>query len=416
MRDLYKLALLVPSVIILAVFLLRMAPGDIDITAGDGIDVQHRGEDFTISITGTGPGLMTFRHGAETPVDASSVNIFEATGAAAGISIDLEDRIVSGTPTAQYEIGVDLARLEAELGDDTIDITVPDGPDPDDEPERAEDVHQVDVRVRLGMSAEITTPTQAGETTLTLSLDRPVPPGGADGQVLGLSSTTPDWIDPPTELPTGGSDGQVLTLDGTTPTWETPSLKSAEVQLSADDVAALDTTRIQLIPSPAQDSYILAHYMAIIKTGGPGASGLPSASTALAERTAWKNTQIHLSLAPSTGGLVVGNSGGPDCVYWRSLHEGLSPGWFNADDYQLAVNLISTTAGSDSGDCGRGGGAVRSIYTSSPLSIVGFASDDDNGTADTSDDRTAAQVWDANTANLSDLSIHIIVYYETITP
>ena len=61
MRDLYKLVLLVPVVIILGIFMFRMSGGDIDIVAGPGIQVTHQGEDFTISAPGSA-ALAYSRH------------------------------------------------------------------------------------------------------------------------------------------------------------------------------------------------------------------------------------------------------------------------------------------------------------------------------------------------------------------
>ena len=456
MRDLYKLVLLVPVVVILAVFLFRMAPGDVDITAGQGIEVQHQGEDFVISTSGVQDAVVKFHHHLES-VAAADVNIIEGTGAtAAGISIDLEQMTPAGTPTAQYEIGVDLGALRAALGSDSLDITAPDGADEDTDRDEVTDITALDVHVRPGLTASLASP-NAGDADLTFGVN--------GGEIVGLIDTelgSSDWqTSPATDLSlanrTGvsldiaSSTGSGATVTSATSTmaglqsaadklkldqiesnatadqtgseivtaldselgstdWQGRKLKVASRTLSATDVANLDTTRIQLIASPAHGSYILPHYMVIIKAGG-NSSALPSSPS-----TAWQNTQIHLSLASSTGGLVEGNAGGPDCVYGRWLHNGTSPGWFNANDYQLAVNLIPTP-GSSSASCGRGGGAIRSIYAGSPLSVVGFASDDDNGTqGDTSDDRTAAQVWDANTANLGNLSIRIIVHYETIAP
>jgi len=603
--------LLVPVVVILAVFLFRMAPGDIDITAGQGIEVQHQGEDFVISTSGVQDAQVDFHHGAQT-VTSTGVDIVEGTGAtAAGISIDLEEYTRDGTPTAQYEVGVDLSELSAAIRTDNLDITAPDGADDDEDRDEVADVLELDIHVRPELTASMLQ-TAAGTAELTFGMSRdgnngdvktlvnghPMwsPPSGSDDQTadevsvtaasfdgnltstdtnvqialqslddltildksdvdaritarvytapstdndqtlppgrLGITRvasqtrvavasadhdfvatdftaqsavagttdgvTTPDtytvghnivavgvWIAGVTQASeldhfvlgaqrstNVGSirlpDSKALTVDGTAGwvfynervdrdfwrqkllrIWLTPAssreaiedviyrdlsedvlfvgrsqtlsaqsqmigrqnlgLHLASRTLSAADIANLDTTRIQLIASPAQGSYILPHYMVIIKAGG-NSSALPSSPS-----TAWQNTQIHLSLASSTGGLVVENTGGPDCVYGRWLHSGQSPGWFNANDYQLAVNLIPMS-GSGSVSCGRGGGSVRSIYAGSPLSVVGFASADDKGTQNTADDQTAAQVWDANTANLGNLSIRIIVYYETIAP
>lgn len=131
-----------------------------------------------------------------------------------------------------------------------------------------------------------------------------------------------------------------------------------------------------------------------------------------------QNTHIALAFDSASGGLM-GES--VTCAYdaWLANGSRFYSGWLatnNGNDYETVFNLVPSSSGFGGGlGAGTSCAAAASIGAQS-LTIVGSAKDDDRGTSDTADDRTAAQVWDANTNNLRDLSIRFVVYYDILAP
>ena len=244
MRDFYKLILIVPVMIVLAAVILNMGGGDIDIESGDGsIEVLHQGEDFDLRFAATAVA-PTYNDS----VTSRDLYIIPGTGPHAGIIVDLENPEISGTPVAQYEIGIDAAAFRASLGQDNLTniCCEPDGSDLDTDPDEVRDVQKltfatpspgivsVDIAgdsanvtltygLNSGAARQIIRTNTAGNAVAWEDIPTELPLNAADDQVLtwdaGESPPGPVWEDAPTGLPAPGMEGQVLTLVSGAPEW-----------------------------------------------------------------------------------------------------------------------------------------------------------------------------------------------------
>ena len=437
MRDLYKLVLLVPIAMIVGLFLFRMAPGDgelefyangtdlgassgIRLDGGPGIDISAtRGShDVAYEISSTSPSELRYLE-HQSPTEPSEPTLTIQGDAA--VDVLLQYPFGGDTDKPVYTLDVDLTSIQAAVTTDAeIEIW-----NPFAQPAAGyELLRELRVEAQSPITLNSAYDAASDEMRFTFELD-----GGTAGQVVTSTgpSSNPIYADVPEELPTGATDRQVLMWDAgaspAAPVWEDvpAGLSEAIVTLSAADVAALDTTRIQVVAAPAAGQYLMPVRMVIIKTGGPDTTDLPSSADDRATRLAWQNTHISLAFDSSAGGLM--GDPGPECIYDAWLANGsLSPsGWVaNTDDYVSAFNLIPSSSGEFGGlPAGSSCSSSSSIATGHPLVIVGSAQDDDNGTTtDTSDDRTAAEVWDDYTATsiMDDLSLKLIVYYDTVAP
>ena len=250
MRDLYKLVLLVPVVVILAVFLFRMAPGDIDITAGDGIEIDYQGEDYLISAPHTAP-LRFYDY--DPPAESTASRRLAIVGSD-GIEVDLRH---PDAGTAEFDIELDYAAVGRHLtGSVPSQIRVWDSSRTDGHgaPDPGYQVVQ-DLRIDARAPASITPQYNASGNELSLTIDGGLPLTATGGQVLtwdaGSSPPSATWQDAPTELPTAGTDGHVLTLVGGSPAWQDHTdLRTASVTLTAAQISNLDNQRIEVVSAP----------------------------------------------------------------------------------------------------------------------------------------------------------------------
>ena len=493
MRDLYKLVLLVPVVIILSVFLLRLQGGSGEIEfyangtdvgpssgirleqgSGIGITATRGSHDVAYEISSTSPGALKYmaHQSPSNPAKPTLTLQGDAT-----MDVALNYPFGGDTMRPVYTLGVDVPSLAAAVGQPAaLDVWDPHySPNPPatdqyrplrelriraDQPltvrtayDDAEDEMVYDVSLEGGIDGQLVTSTGPssdpayedlnlsveGRTATQLDVASSSPGTNATlnavtstlaGLMTGLDKVKLDQLYVERQLPDKASasagDGLVLEdIAGVlTPAWAAApagGLQSATVTLSAGDVAALDTTRIQVVPAPATGQYLMPVRMVIIKTGGPDTASLPSSTDPDATKLAWQNTHIALAFDSAAGGLM--GDPGPECTYdaWLANGSVFASGWLaDTDDYISAFNLIPSSSGGFGGlPTGSSCSSSSSIKTGYPLVIVGSARDDDNGTnSDTSDDRTAAEVWDDYTAAsiLDDLSLKIIVYYDTVTP
>ena len=177
--------------------------------------------------------------------------------------------------------------------------------------------------------------------------------------------------------------------------------------LSASDVAGLDTSGVTLLSAPPSGQYIIPRYAVFLKRNGPDQATLDALTADIAGQSAG----IAIAIAPANVGLITGNTNNPDCIYQAWLWNGIF-GWYAHGDYQYAVDLTSRTSSEWSGGCNTTGGQVQTMYGGEALTIAGFAQDD-SGSSPT---RTAEEVWDDFTANLNNLSLQVVVYYQVFDP
>ena len=240
MRDMYKLVLLVPVVIILSIFLLRLNGGnDIDIAAGPGIQVTHQGEDFTIAAPGS--AALQFSKNV-LPQDPGTPTLSITSDPSIDVDLDLH-----GTESAQYHLEVDVPALQAAVGA-AVETQVwdPTAQPPDYVPLRelridvqppfvaghtayddTEDEMVYTLQLDGGTAGQVITSTGPSSNPIYADAPTELPPGATDDQVLtwdaGASPAGPAWGNAPTGLPAPGTDGQVLTLVSGTADWADPT-------------------------------------------------------------------------------------------------------------------------------------------------------------------------------------------------
>ena len=229
-------------------------------------------------------------------------------------------------------------------------------------------------------------------------------PGGATGgideaTVLGLIA---DWaasgnedIIPQSKLPpVAMGDGQ--------------QIRKATVTLDAMAIQNLATTRLQLIAAPSSGDYILPHHIVVVKTGGTA----PPSDTGIS---------LFAMVAPVAGGLQPYASQGdsiPEFVAWNYLRAGSTSqrGWLRTGDYVESQTLMpgagitSMTTVQVGGSRSESARSVAGIWTSNPLTLVGYAAPGSSLRTPTT--ATSAERWAAACAALGDVSLQISIYYE----
>lgn len=457
MRDLYKLVLLVPVVIVLSIFLLKFQDvgGNIDITSIDGsITVDHQGEDFDLSAPGRLPLQFSDMVLAPNPPSPTLTITHDPT-----IDVDLT---MLGGDSAQYHFEVDVPALQTAVGAAvTTQIWDPLRQDPGgvDDPgyvtlDKLRVEAQSPIRLRTayydtedemrvtfdmdgGVDGQLVTSTGSNSNPayedLNLSVEgrtatqlEVASSAAGTNAIIPAATTTEAGLmsaaDKALLLPvtTGASAGETVVLEDVgggvlTPGWDAVTggggrnLRTATATLDASDIVGLAAAggRIELIPEPPAGTYVLPHHMTILKTGGP-------ATPAMID-----NTSMWLALTDDSGGLIEATDAIDYYAYSLILAgQGFSggTGWLRAGHYEDSKTFFS---GLGFG-LGRfsGGAQAANIWTGSPLTIIGYAQPvtvDDPGTPD-DDRRTAQQQWTAATAGLSDISIRIIISYEIVDP
>ena len=217
MRDTYKLVLIIPVVIVLAAVLFKMQGGDIDLTAGPGIEVTHQGEDFTISATGA-EALQFIDPQDALPADGAALKIDGGPGVDVHLLHPSEHR-------AEYDIDLDFATIAnriSQTGADKLNIwnaTPHDGDSDPTTPDEAgyQPFGYLKIIPKATSSLQITTATDHGsqnDIDLTLDSGVPNPLNETPGDVLTVSATnSAAWEAPSAALPSCAA-GQILVSTG----------------------------------------------------------------------------------------------------------------------------------------------------------------------------------------------------------
>ena len=376
MRDLYKLVLFVPVIILLMVFAVRLTDGEgIDLEAGPGIQIDYQGEDFLISA----PDAAPLRFYDYDPPAGSAPSPRLAIVGSDGIEVDLRH---PDADTAEFDIELDYAAVGRHLtGSVPSQIRVWDSSrtDGQGDPDPGYQVVQ-DLQIDARAPASITPQYNASGDELTLTIDGGLPATGNGGQVLtwdaGASPPSATWQDAPTELPTAGTDGHVLTLVSGSPAWqEVTGLQTASVTLTAAQIRDLDSRRIEVVPAPGANKYILVRDLLIFKTGNAAISSVPDA-------------KMGLAVESVAGGLLTSES---SSAYASEVSNSAGQ-WFPDGDYVKA------------------GQATDHLLTAdTPLVVYGYAS--------ASGGNTAAQQWDSAVAAIgTSMTVRFVVRYEIVEP
>ena len=299
MRDMYKLLLWVPIIIVLMVFAVRLTDGKGDTLHFRGIgghgeseqleivgidpvsvelDVDSSEALFTIAVTPQPAPLSFTSGGAGTPHTSSELEIRAASGSLAGIELDLD---AVGTK-ARYTIGIDKSALGSVSGTTGVSVDGPlDDDDGDgDDDDLFDDITRLNIEGDKGASVEVSDP----QTYIAqIDIEGPFDAAGQAHQVLvGRDRYKGDWQ--PVATPTAD---QHLAWDASSSTivWtDAPVVvtRAADVTLTASQISSLSSTRIEVIPAPGSGKYLVVHDIIIIKTGNATISDVSDVNMGLA--------------------------------------------------------------------------------------------------------------------------------------
>ena len=248
MRDLHKLVLIIPVVIVLAAVLFKMQGGDIDLTSNDGsIVISHMGEDYDLSAPGS--SALTFSRTDLAP-DPGVPTLSITSDPSIDVDMDLH-----ASESAQYHLQVDIPALQSAVGA-AVETHVWD-PNPPQGASNIVPLHQLRIDVQPPFATNYSNYSDSDDSmTYTLQLD-----GGIAGQVITSTgaNSNPDYED--IDLSVTGRTGTELEVAssaaGTNAIIPAATSTEAGLMLAADKAKtdALDVTR--QLPTGAADDQVL---------------------------------------------------------------------------------------------------------------------------------------------------------------